>query len=73
MSLIEDLNDIRKWPRLKSEPHVGDVIAKMDENGKVYVQTLTEDDVRRIKSGLQKRYGKGTREKDGAEVRRGEE
>ena len=57
MSLIEDLNDIRKWPRLKSEPHVGDVIVKMDENGKVYSYILKEDDVRRIKSGLQKRYG----------------
>lgn len=57
MSLIEELNDIRKWPRLKSEPHVGDVIVKMDENGKVYSYILKEDDVRRIKSGLQKRYG----------------
>ncbi len=56
MSILEDINDKRKWPRLKSEPHVGDVIAKFGQNGVPYAYTLTADDVRRIKAGLQKRY-----------------
>lgn len=52
MDLV-DLNDNRKWIRLKSEPHVGDVIAKFDGHGTPYSHTLTTDDVWRIKARLQ--------------------
>lgn len=54
--MLEVLNDEHKWPRLKSEPHAGDMIVKMGENEVPVVYTLTEDDVRRIKTGLQQRY-----------------